>query len=94
MLIGIAVDEEPRLEPDDARLLSRCIAKRYTRPAFPDASNARLVAVDGRLESLYKSQEREIVTGVFLDVAADELVDDVPYEIAVRIAAITGAWEN
>ena len=93
-LIGIEIDQEIRLEPDDARLLSRWIAKRYTRPAFPDAFNARLDAVDGRLERLYKSREGEIVTGVFLDVADDEIVDDVPYEIAVRITARAGVWEN
>ena len=93
-LIGMTVDEELRLEPDDTRLLNRWIAKRYTRPAFPDAFNARLDAVGGRLERLYKSLEGEIVTGVFLDVADDENVDDVPYEIAVRITARIEAWEN
>ena len=40
-LIGVADDRELRLEPDDARLLSRWIAKRCTRPAFPDAFNIR-----------------------------------------------------
>ena len=93
-LTGMTVDEELRLEPDDARLLNRWIAKRYTRPAFPDAFNARLDAVGGRLERLYKSLEGEIVTGVFLEVADDENVDDVPYEIAVRITARIEAWEN
>lgn len=93
-LIGMTVDEELRLQPDDTRLLNRWIAKRYTRPAFPDAFNARLDAVGGRLERLYKSLEGEIVTGVFLDVADDENVDDVPYEIAVRITARIEAWEN
>lgn len=93
-LIGITVDEELRLGPDDARLLSRWIAKRYTRSAFPDAFNVRLDAVGGRLERLYKSLEGEIVTGVFLEVADDENVDDVPYEIAVRITARIEAWEN
>ena len=42
----MAVDREVRLEPDDVRLLSRWIAKRYTRPALPDAFNFRLDAVD------------------------------------------------
>ena len=93
-LIGVAVDRELRLEPDDARLLSRWITKRYTRPTFPDAFNIRLDAVDSRLERLFKSQEGEVVTGVFLDVADDELVDEVPCEIAVRITARTDAWEN
>ena len=93
-LTGAAVDAELRLDPSDARLLGRWIAKRYTRPAFPDAFNARLVAVDGRLERLHKSREGEIVTGVFLDVADDENADDVAYEIAVRITARTEAWDD
>ena len=93
-LTGTAVDAELRLDPSDARLLGRWIAKRYTRPAFPDAFNARLVAVDGRLERLHKSREGEIVTGVFLDVADDENADDVAYEIAVRITARTEAWDD
>ena len=93
-LTGIAVDDELRLEPDDARLLSRWIAKRYTRPAFPDAFNVRLDAVDRRLERLFKSPEGRVVTGVFLDVVDDEFIDEVPYEIAVRITARTEAWED
>ena len=93
-LTGIAVDRDVRLEPDDTRLLSRWIAKRYTRPAFPDEFNSRLDAVDGRLERLFKSPEGQVITGVFLDVADDEFIDEVPYEIAVRITARTEAWEN
>ena len=31
---------------------------------------------------------------MFLDVADDEFVDEVPYEIAVRLTARTDAWEN
>ena len=93
-LTGTAVDAELRLNPSDVRLLGRWIAKRYTRPAFPDAFNARLVAVDGRLERLHKSEEGEIVTGVFLDVTDDENVDNVVYGIAVRITARTDAWDD
>ena len=41
-LTGLSADETVRLEADAVRLLSRWIAKRYTRPAFPDAFNRRL----------------------------------------------------
>ena len=74
-LTGIAVDRDVRLESDDTRLLSRWIAKRYTRPAFPDAFNLRLDGVDGRLERLFKSPEGQVVTGVFLDIADDEFIE-------------------
>ena len=41
-----------------------------------------------------RAEEGEIVTGVFLDVADDENVDDVAYGIAVRITARTDAWDD
>lgn len=93
-LTHMVVDPHLRLEPDDAQLLRRWIAKRYTRPAFPDAFNTRLAAVDNRLERLFKSEGGQVVTGVFLDVPDDEFVDERPYEIAVLVTAISDAWED
>ena len=90
----MVVDPHLRLEPDDAQLLRRWIAKRYTRPAFPDAFNTRLAAVENRLERLFKSEEGQVVTGVFLDVPDDEFVDERPYEIAVLVTARSDAWED
>ena len=49
--IGIAVDKELRHQHDDARLFSHRIAKRYTRPAVPDALNAWQDAVNDALAS-------------------------------------------
>ena len=46
------------------------------------------------MERLFKSPEGQVVTGVFLDIADDEFIEEVPYEIAVRITARTEAWEN
>ena len=74
--IGLAIDRQMRLEPDDARLLYRWVAKRYTHLAFPDALNARLDIGDGRLEGLYRSPEGRVVTGILPDAAADEVVND------------------
>ncbi len=93
-LAGLSIDETARLEVGDVRLLSRWIAKRYTRPAFPDAFNRRLETVDRQLERLFRSRDGRVVTGVFLDVADDEHPDDEPYAIAVRITAKAESWEE
>ena len=90
----MAVDRQVLLQQEDADLLRRWIAKRYTRAALPDAFNARLDTVDSRLDRLFKSAEGQVVTGVFLDVPPDELIAERPYEIAVRITAKADAWES
>ena len=93
-LAAAAVERQLRLEQEGAGLLRRWIAKRYTRAAFPDAFNVRLDAVDRRLESLFKSAEGQIITGVFLDVPDEEFDEERPYEIAVRISAQSDAWDS
>ncbi len=93
-LADLSVDQSTRLKDHDVRLLSRWIAKRYTRTAFPDEFNLRLKTVDGQLERLFKSQPGQTVTGIFLDVADEEHPQDKPYAIAVRITAKTAAWND
>ena len=94
VLSEMAVDRQVRLQQDDADLLRRWIAKRYTRSAFPDTFNARLDAVDDRLERLFKSVEGQVITGVFVDVPNEEFIDGRSYEIAVRISAKSDAWNH
>ena len=90
----MAVDRHMLLQQEDADLLRRWVAKRYTRAAFPDAFNARLDTVDGRLDRLFKSPEGQVITGVFLDVPSDELIEGRPYEVAVRVTAKADTWED
>jgi hypothetical protein len=71
-LANLTADKGTHLAAQDVRLLSRWIARRYTRPAFPDTFNRRLKTVDQRLERLFKSKDGRVVTGIFLDVADDE----------------------
>lgn len=94
MLADLTVDKYTCLAAQDVRLLSRWFARRYTRPAFPDAFNLRLNVVDQRLERLFKSKESRVVTGIFLEVADDEYADDQPYDIAVRVTAKAEAWDD
>ncbi len=93
-LVNLNADAATRLEPHDVRLLSRWIAKRYTRPAFADAFNQRLETVGKKLEKLFKSEAGGIVTGIFLDVADDEHPPDTPYGIGVWITAKADAWDD
>ena len=93
-LADLTASDTAKIENGDVRLLSRWIARRYTRPAFPDAFNQRLGAVDRRLEALFKSPDGEVVSGLFLDVADVEHDRDTPYGMGVRIAATVETWED
>ena len=93
-LANLAVDETTRLTIDDAELLRRWIARRYTRPAFPDEFNLRLKRVDEKLENLFKSEAGKLLTGIFLDVIDDEIPQGEQYNIEVRITTKAEIWED
>lgn len=93
-LCSFTADRCNRLERQDVRLLSRWIARRYTRPAFPDTFNRRLETVDSRLERLFKSSEGHVVTDIFLDVADEEYASERSYDIAVRLTAKAEVWDD
>ena len=93
-LASVNKDKALRLENRDARALRRWLAKRYTRPAFPDAFNRRLQVVDRKLESLFKSRKGRVVTGIYVDVVEAELPEGTPYEIVVRATAYAHCWER
>ena len=66
----------------DIRQLVRWIAKRYTRVAWPDVFNERLRSVDRKLESLFKQQRGQAVSGILLGVdPQDELAEGSPYKV-------------
>jgi hypothetical protein len=64
------------------------VAKRYTRPAFPDAFNERLETVRERLDRLVKSDVSKVITGIYvLLVQGDqELPADEDYKVVVWLA--------
>ena len=93
-LVELAADDTVRIAIEEIGLLKRWIAKRYIRPAFPDEFNRRLDTVRRRLEKLFKSTEGRVVTGLFLDVADEELDADTPYDIGVRITAPAETWDD
>ena len=83
-----------QLDAQRLRILRHWLAKRYTRPAFPDAFNLRLEGARKRLETLFKSPDSKAVTGIYLDLSDQELPDDKPYEIGVRITAFAESWDD
>lgn len=87
-------DGDTILPDQDIHLLRRWIAKRYTRPAFPDAFNERLATVEKKLEALWKSPAAYPVTGIYLQVSGAEFPHEVPYELGIRITARAEAWED
>lgn len=90
----IAPDGNCILPDEEIHMLRRWLAKRYTRPAFPDAFNERLGTVAKRLEALWKSNSAHPVTGIYLQLPEVELAVEVPYDIRVRITAKAEAWED
>lgn len=84
------------LAPDDVALLAKWIAKRYTRPAWPDAFNERLRAVDARLERLFKSDAGIPITSILLmlDRPDDELPEGEPYRLAAWLTVSADSLMN
>ncbi len=93
-LAGVSVDDTHWMKAGEVRLLGRWLAKRYTRPAFPDAFNQRLEHVDKKLEALFKSRDGRVVTGIYVAVSEEEYLDERAYEIGVRITANIEVWEK
>ena len=81
------------LDPVERRTLARWIAKRYTRPAWPDAFNERLGHVEDRLERLFKNEASIPISAilVMLDPPDEELPDGEDYQVAVWLTVEVGS---
>ena len=87
-------DEATQIEDKYRRLLCGWVAKRYDRPAFPDAFNLRLASVEGRLGRLFKSKKSRAITGIFIAGAGEEHDSSEPYDICVLATAETEEWDD
>ncbi len=85
-LTGLVPEESRWLEERHRKLVCGWIAKRYDRPAFPDAFNRRLDQVEKKLEKLFKSELSDHVSGIYIAGADREQVANEPYLISVLIA--------
>lgn len=78
---GLSVDGEP------LQVLVEWIAKRYTRPAFPDAFNERRNASTKKIEKELKKNGK-LITGLFLAISPNaECPPEESYKIALRVTA-------
>lgn len=78
-----------RVDSDDVDVMAEWLAKRYTRAAFPDAFNDRLVPGYKRLDKALK-KSGELVTGIFLALSSwDELPEGQVYEVLLRVTSKT-----
>jgi hypothetical protein len=73
------------LDPTAVRMLANWVARRYTRPAWPDAFNQRLVAINDDLDRLCKGHASRLISGIWLDLAppAAELTAGENYKVSV-----------
>ena len=78
---GLSVDGE------SLHILVEWIAKRYTRPAFPDAFNERRNASTKKIEKALK-KDGKLITGLFLAISPNaECPPQESYKIALRVTA-------
>ncbi len=73
-----------RLEKGTGSLLSKWIAKRYTRAAFPDAFNKRYKPDQKKIRGILKASE-ELLSGIYILMEADEKPDEESYKIVLRV---------
>ncbi|MFU8803990.1 MAG: hypothetical protein ACNA8W_09305 [Bradymonadaceae bacterium] len=85
---NISPSETHELTDQDRETVIRWIARRYTRPAFPDAFNERLRQADGSLIKLSKATCSQPVTAIYIDLDPpfEELEDEQPYRVFVWFA--------
>ncbi len=75
------------VDGNSLHILVEWIAKRYTRPAFPDAFNERVRNASRKIENALKKSGRH-VTGIFLAISPrEECSADENYEVALRVMA-------
>ena len=80
---------DPNLSVDGESLhvLVEWIAKRYTRPAFPDAFNERRNSSTRKIEKELKMNGK-LITGLFLAISPNEECSaDESYKVALRVSA-------
>ena len=86
-------DRALALPADELRRLTIWLARRYRRPAFPDAFIERTRNVYKRLRNPLKKLGHWL-TGVFLLVVDEELPPETPYEIVLWGSMRVEDWSN
>lgn len=82
VLVGAKADSTRVLGVSNTRLISKWLAKRYQREAFPDEFNRRLAAKRDEIRDSLKKHGTDLVE-LFLLVSDRELGADETYDLAV-----------
>lgn len=83
LLAGKDPMADPIMADDDARRLGRFLAKRFDRPAFPDAFEEALRPAQETLRRPLKAQP-DLMTGVFFELSPDgEVTDGGKYQLTI-----------
>lgn len=91
---GVGRDASLVLNEDERRILRQWLARRYTRPAFPDHFETHLAATKGRVNSLFKSAEAGFISTVLIAIDNEHAGQDDDYFIHVILAASTTDLED
>jgi len=94
-VLGEAVSDA-RLIDTELRDIRRWIGRRYTRPAFPDAFNARISSADREIAKVVKSKEFGSVRGVYYLVTEndEELPAGRDYNLKIAFCYVHNDSEN
>jgi len=82
------------LNDSDRRMVLKWVAKRYTRPAFPDEFNKRLSKKRKIQEVLYKSELARKIIVVLVDVSEKELESNENYIIKILVGVVEETTED
>lgn len=74
-----------RCAGEPLRVVTRWLAKRYSRPAFPDEFNRRLQSVYGRIDRLSKKASGRDISSILIALSPrdEDLPDGEDYELVV-----------
>lgn len=82
------------IDAGDVDMIAEWLAKRYTRAAFPDAFNDRLVPAHKKIDKVLK-KAGELITGIFLALSSwDEVPVETEYKVILRATARKDGLED
>ena len=93
-LSGGHPDASLRLDRPQTLQIARWVGKRYSRPSFPTAFNRRIPnAILKKIKKLLARDGADI-KGIFLALTDEELDQNQPYEVVLRLVITTEAGED
>ena len=87
-------DASLKLDRRQIQLIARWVGKRYSRPSFPTAFDRRIPdAIRKKIKKLLGRDGADI-KGIFLALTDDELEQNQPYEVVLRLVIAAEADED